>query len=245
MRLSPRQDAFGKMLLDAHSGASDAAEWVERDDGFLDHSADASVYLAAPKHVWKTSGRVLRQVRGRVLDLGCGGGRFALALQERGHDVLAIDVSPLAVRTTRLRGVRRARVMPVTQVDRRLGSFETLIMLGNNFGLMANPRRARWLLRRFRGLTPDGGRILAQSLDIYRTEDPVHLRYQRENRRRGRMSGQIRMRIRYRELATPFFDYLMVSPAEMSQIVEGTGWEIRRFTPTGGNTYVALLEKLA
>ncbi len=59
------------------------------------------------------------------------------------------------------------------------------------------------------------------------------------------MSGQIRMRIRYRELATPFFDYLMVSPTEMSTIVDGTGWEIRRFTPTGGDSYVALLEKLA
>ncbi len=33
MRLSPRQDAFGKMLLDADGGASDAAEWVERNSG--------------------------------------------------------------------------------------------------------------------------------------------------------------------------------------------------------------------
>lgn len=88
-------------------------------------------------------------------------------LQERGHDVLAIDRAPLAIRTVRLRGVRQARVLPVTALSRRLGSFDTLLLLGNNFGLLANARRARWLLARFASLTPDKSSIVAEVLDPF------------------------------------------------------------------------------
>jgi hypothetical protein len=40
------------------------------------------------------------------------------------------------------------------------------------------------------------------------------------------MSGQIRMRARYKRFATPWFDYLMVSPQELETIVNGTGWRV-------------------
>jgi SAM-dependent methyltransferase len=243
MRLRKDQDAFGRALYDAHRGV-DACELVERDDGFLD-AASASDYLA-PYASWSAATRrVLGEVRGRVLDIGCGAGRFAIPLQERGHEVLGIDLSPLAVRTAKLRGLAHARVLSITEVSKRLGTFDTLLMLGNNFGLAANPKRARWFLRRLKSLTRADARIIAQSLDVYRTEDPVHLRYQRANRRRGRMSGQIRMRVRYRDLATPYYDYLLVSRNEMAEIVEGTGWEIRRCWSTAGPSYVAVLERRA
>ncbi len=244
MRLTAEQDAFGRMLYDAHHGAdeADCYELIEREDGWLDISGGAAFYTGTFGGT-REERRVLKEIRGRVLDIGCGAGRVALALQQRHHDVLGIDISPLAIKTARLRGLKRARVMSITRVDRSLGSFDTLVMFGNNFGLMANPRRARWLLRRFKRLTPADGRIIAQSLDVYATSEPGHLRYQRQNRRRGRMSGQIRLRIRYRDLATPFFDYLMVSKSEMEQILDGTGWRLTRTLDTGGPTYVAVIEK--
>ena len=45
--------------------------------------------------------------------------------------------------------------------------------------------------------------LLAESVDPYRTEEAAHLKYQRINRRQGRMSGQIRIRVRYRECTAP------------------------------------------
>ena len=40
-------------------------------------------------------------VRGPVLDVGCGTGELSLFLARRGHDVLGIDLSPLAIRQAR------------------------------------------------------------------------------------------------------------------------------------------------
>jgi hypothetical protein len=59
-------------------------------------------------------------------------------------------------------------------------------------------------------LRPLVGRIMAASNDPGLTDDPTHLAYQERNRRRGRMPGQLRLRVRYRDLSDPWFDYLIV-----------------------------------
>jgi hypothetical protein len=51
--------------------------------------------------------------------------------QARGHEEVAVDISPLAVKTCMNRGVRKARVCSTTEIDYRLG-FETIVMFGNN-----------------------------------------------------------------------------------------------------------------
>jgi SAM-dependent methyltransferase len=179
-----------------------------------------------------------------VLDVGCGAGRVALYLQERGHEVVGIDVSPLAVEVSRRCGVRDARELPVTRVSRELGRFDTIVMFGNNFGLMGSGQRAPWLLRRFRSIANESARILAESVNPYETDNPAHLAYHERNRRRGRMAGQLRIRIRYQEYKTPWFDYLLASPEEMAELAEGTGWELRRVIDEGELVYVGVLERV-
>ena len=39
----------------------------------------------------------------------------------------------------------------------------------------------------------------------------------------------------------PWFDYLLVSPAELEQLVDGTGWRIERFIGDGSPRYVAII----
>ena len=48
---------------------------------------------------------VVARVGHRILDIGAGAGRAALALQAMGRQVLAVDVSPGAVEVCRRRGV--------------------------------------------------------------------------------------------------------------------------------------------
>ena len=179
-----------------------------------------------------------------MLEVGCGAGRVALELHVRGHEVVGIDLSPLAVEVSRRRGVKDVRELPVTQVSRELGRFDTFVMFGNNFGLMGSGRRAPWLLRRFRSIANDGARILAESVNPYKTDKPEHLAFHERNRKRGRMGGQLRLRIRQGTYSTPWFDYLLVSPEEMASLAEGTGWELTRVIDEGEHVYVGVLERV-
>jgi SAM-dependent methyltransferase len=226
-------DAFGQMLLDGTG-----PEIIERDDGFLD--AVRMAYFDPVVRWPAVERRALRWVRGRVLDAGVGAGRAALELQRRGRSVVGIDVSAGAVEVARARGVRDVRLLAFEDLDDSVGHFDTIVMFGNNFGLFGSPSKARCLLRRLR---PLADRIVAGSNDPYATEDPAHRAYQERNRKRGRMPGQLRLRVRYRDLVGPWFDYLIVSPDEMAGILEDTQWRIRRLLQeSGSGYYVAVLE---
>ena len=239
--MKQEEDAYGAMMRAALEGRG-TPEIVERDDGFFEASNFHETYMA-PFRRWPAHNRrAMRFVRGRVLDVGCGAGRVCLHLQERGLDVVGIDISPGAVEVCRRRGVLDARVCRIEDVDATLGMFDTIVMLGNNFGLFASKTKARRILRRFHTLTTDRGRIVAETRDIYNTEDPDHLGYHERNRRRARMAGQIRMRVRHRKLKTPWFDYLMVSREELEQLLAGTGWHLAR-TLDADDIYIAVIEK--
>jgi SAM-dependent methyltransferase len=234
-------DAYGRLLHDLVEG-KDVFEIVERDDGFI--YVFAAGYLLAPFRKWPSlDRRAMRYVRGRVLDLGCGGGRVALHLQARGLDVVGIEVSPGAVEICRRRGVRDVRLCAIEDVDESLGVFDTIVMLGNNFGLFGSKSRARRLLRRFHGLTTDRARIVAQTFDPHTLVDEVHRSYRERNQRRGRPAGQHRLRVRYRTAATPWFDYLQVSETELANLLDGTGWRLDATLQDEGASYIALLAK--
>jgi SAM-dependent methyltransferase len=242
--LSPKTDAYGGLVY-AHYKGLPSTEIIERDDHWFGVSPGAPAYFA-PFEKWPSVERSAMQlVHGRVLDVGCGAGRVALHLQARGHEVVAVDISPLAVKTCRLRGVRNARVCSVTRIGRRLGEFDTIVMLGNNFGLFGNPRRARWLLRRFHGLTSPKARIVAESRNPYKGATAEHRQYHQLNRRRGKLPGQLRIRVRYGYARTPWFDYLIVSASEMREIVAGTGWRVAKLIEESNPIYIAVLEKVA
>lgn len=238
-------DGYGHEIWDCYSG-KDVVEIVERDDGLIDPSSDLPRGYFAGYGDWpEYEKEAMKLVVGRVLDIGCGAGRHCLYLQDRGHEVVGLDISPLAIRVCRERGVRDARCMSITQVGSSLGRFDTILLMCNNFGLLGGMARAKWLLRRFKAITTPQARIIGASADPYKTTNPSHLEYHKLNRRRGRMPGQVRIRIRYQRYASGWFDYLLVSPEEMKSIVEGTGWQVDRFITTTGPQYIGVLNRTA
>jgi len=247
MSLTEEQDAYGRAMMDWLEG-NGGWEVVERDDGFVGLSSGPGIYHAEHRDWPAFEKRGIRFARGRVLDVGSGAGRVGLHLIAKGHEVVGIDNSPLAVEVCHRRGFAGAMVLPFQRISRkRLGVFDTVVMFGNNFGLVGGRRRARIRLRTLYGMTSDRGRIIAQSMDPYGepgTAAPHHLAYHERNRKRGRMGGQVRIRIRYQMKKTPYFDYLLASPEEMESILEGTGWRMtRRIDGDGAGIYIAVIDK--
>ena len=95
-----------------------------------------------------------------------------------------------------------------------------------------------------RKITTDDAIILGQCVDPYKTKDPKHLEYLQRNRDRGRMSGQLRIRVRYRNSIGPWFDYLFVSVKEMKEIIKDSGWSVAEVLTDEGPQYIAVITKL-
>ncbi len=240
--LNDRQDALGHCFKDFLEGKADTY-FLEMDNGRIDMYSIKG-FFNTYKHWLSVERKAMRYVRGSVLDIGCGVGRHALYLQEKGHDVVGIDQSPLAIQVCKDRGVKDARLLATTQIDSSLGMFDTFIMFGGNFGLVGSIEGAKRLLKRLSRVACDHARILAHTRDPYHPpHDPYWLEYHERNLQKGRMAGQNRMRVRYLGFTSPWFDWLLVSRDEMENIFQGTGWIVKRYIGTDTPTYVAVIEK--
>lgn len=241
-------DAYGAELWDYFKTKDDKREIVERDDNFIDGSRNGyggSVYFSEYKDWSPIEKKAIKHAHGRILDIGCGAGRHALYLQKKGLDVTGIDSSPLAIKVCKLRGLKKARVLSFDNINKfETNSFDTVILLGNNFGLFGGFQKAKSLLRKLDKITSAHATIVASTTDPYQTKNPSHRRYQKLNRRRGRMPGQLRIRIRHSDLVGPWFDYLLASKKEVKQIVDGTGWRVKRFIESGGPAYAVVIDKI-
>jgi len=139
--------------------------------------------------------------------------------------------------------VKTARVLSINEIQSLRTPFGTIVLYGNNFGLFGGFNKARRLLAAMRGITTPDALIIAAAADPYTTRDPVHLAYHKKNRDRGRMAGQIRLRIRYRQFRGYWFDYLFASQDEVRSIVETTGWAVSDMVESEGPGFVTVLQK--
>jgi len=58
------------------------------------------------------------------------------------------------------------------------------------------------------------------------------------------MTGQVRIRIRFRKYISKWFNYLLVSKEEMEKILDGTGWKIREYIDSNNSKSIAIIEKI-
>ncbi|TFG07544.1 class I SAM-dependent methyltransferase [Candidatus Thorarchaeota archaeon] len=233
-------DVFGKVMLDAADG-KDALHQIERDDGYIDKSSGKQ-YVAEFEDWFKGQQEAIQLAKGRVLDIGCGAGRVSLYLQKKGHDVTAIDISPGAVQVSKNRGVLDARIMSADRLDFPDRTFDTVIMFGNNFGILGEPDNVMGMLEDLYRITTDGAIVLAESRNPLATDNPDHLRYHQQNRLEGKPPGLVRIRLRYSGETGKWWTLLLATPDLMRSIAERTGWNL---TETLGEDwcYVGVLRK--
>jgi len=237
-------DAFGLAIHDWARGSC-LVETIERDDGYGEAGAGPEVYLSGIRG-WPAAERMaLRLFRGRVVDVGCGAGRVALHLQQRGFDVVGLDASLLAARAARTLGVKKVWRASLEDLGPRVADFDTIVLFGNNFGLFGTPDRARQILTEWSRLATPIARVFAESTSAYFGGAPgMNRPYYRRNVERGVAPGQARLRYRYGDAVGAWFDWLYVTPHEMRLLLRGTGWhQARVFRTRLSEPYVAMLEK--
>jgi len=153
----------GRAVLDHWRGRREACV-VLHCEGHETERVAASVYFRDVADFDAIEREALARCRGRVLDVGAGAGAFALPLQARGHDVVAIDVSPECVLVMRERGVRDPR--PATTADVGDGPFDTVLMIMHGAGVVGTLDGLVSCLRDLHRLVAHGGRILLDSAPL-------------------------------------------------------------------------------
>ncbi|MFC1726734.1 methyltransferase domain-containing protein [candidate division KSB1 bacterium] len=242
--MKDHQDVYGHEVYDFYHAIA-GYEIVERDDGYFHVSENApACYFFEFKDWPRHHQRVMKYVKGNVLDVGCGPGRHIKYLVDNGFEYLGIDISPLALEVCRLRGYENVKNLHIGKVSKTLGKFDTILLLGNNFGLLRDLERANRRLKNFCSITNPGAVILVESIDFSKDKNPDNLEYLGRNKKRGRMPGQLRLRLRYKKYISEWFDYLQVSKDELKEIVKNTGWEIKKIIDSEDLRFIAVLEKV-
>ncbi len=212
-------DILGMAFDDYLKGQTDAVIEVEVDIAGSEE-LPVSYFFRSPEQMPVWERMALDRCRGRVLDVGAGAGCHALALQERGYEVWAIDISPGAVNTMRGRGVGH----PVCSDFFRFGEkeFDTLLFLMNGAGIARNLDGLRRLLEHARGLLTAGGGIIIESTDLlymYEEEDgsiclPMGHKYY----------GEVVYRLSYRGIQGRPFGWMFVDYGNLSGIALECGF---------------------
>lgn len=182
----------------------------------------------------------LDAVYGRILDVGAGSGCHSLVLQERGHSVTAIDVSPLSVETMRKRGVEDARLADFYEMecDTR---YDTLLMLMNGSGIIGTLQGMERFFDRLNRILAPGGQVLMDSSD---------LRYVYEDEE-GEMDwnpewgyyGEVDYRMQYGRVKGEPFDWLYVDLETLKRYAEENGYCVTLLALGEHYDYLAQLKR--
>ena len=150
-----------------------------------------------------------------VLDIGCGPGRFVLALAERGQAALGVDITGSAVQLTRRHGAPALHRDVFARTPGE-GRWPTALLMDGNIGIGGDPAR---LLRRVRGLLRTDGRLLVE----------VHPRPDADDRRR------VRFRAR-----GPAFPWAEIGLATLEREAVPAGYAIGDVWSVDGRSFVLL-----
>jgi len=109
--------------------------------------------------------KALDLAKGKILDVGCGAGSHALYLQnERNLEVTAIDISANAIEACKLRGVKKAHVQNVMELENE--KYDTILLMMNGAGMCGKLKKVSGFLQKLKSLLNENGQILLDSSDI-------------------------------------------------------------------------------
>ena len=200
------------------------------------------------KHLFRTydemssmEQKALELAQGKILDCGAGSGCHALALQDMGKDVDAIDISPLSVEVMEKRGVQNA-----SQVDlfnhTAVQKYDTVLMLMNGSGIIGKIENMGGFFTKMKQILNPGGVVYMDSSDLkYLFEDEDGSFVIDLN---GNYYGEVDFRMQYKQVKGETFDWLYIDFQTLSMYASQYGFKAEMIEEGGHYDYLAALRML-
>lgn len=182
--------------------------------------------------------KALDMAEGRTLDVGAGAGCHSLALQSRGIDVTAVDISHFSAETMKKRGVRKVIEQDFFSLE---GQYDTILMLMNGLGISGTIDRLPLLFKQLDRILAPGGQVLGDSSDIsyvFEDEDGF-IEYPDTDRYYGELS----YRMQYKDTVGEPFDWLYIDADTLTEIADQNGYDVEIIADGDNYDYLARISK--
>ena len=218
--LSPHKDPMGAAIADYFTKGR-AAKLRVFSSQFDEDEIPAEQLFRTFDEMPVLEQEALRRATGKILDCGAGSGCHALALQDMGKQVEAIDISPLSVETMQKRGVRQAYCVNLFD-EHYLQKFDTILMLMNGSGIIGKLENMSTFFAKMKQLLNPGGCIYMDSSDLrylFEDEDGSFL-----IDLAGGYYGEIDFRMQYKQVKGDTFDWLYIDFQTLSYYTSENGF---------------------
>ena len=239
MLISPDKDPMGAAIAEYHRTGRASTLRVFSSQ-FDEDEIPVDQLFRTYEEMPQIEQQALTHARGRILDVGAGSGCHALALQDMGKEVTAIDISELSVEVMRARGVRDSRAVDLYD-ERMAEQFDTILLLMNGSGIIGNIEgMERFFLRMKQLLTPEGC--------IYMDSSDLKYLFEEEDGSyvidiAGDYYGLVDFQMQYRQIKGTPFDWLYIDFDTLSYYAKQYGFSAQIVCEGEHYDYLAKLWK--
>lgn len=236
--LSPQKDPMGSAIADYYNKGR-AARLRVFSSQFEEDEIPVEQLFRTFDEMPLLEQTALRLAEGKILDCGAGSGCHALALQDMGKVVEAIDISPLSVEVMKKQGVRQAYQINLFD-ENYLHKFDTILMLMNGSGIIGKLENMGVFFTKMKQLLNPDGCIYMDSSDLrylFEEEDGSFL-----VDLAGGYYGEIDFRMQYKQIKGELFDWLYVDFQTLSYYAAENGFKAELIQEGEHYDYLACLK---
>ncbi|WP_026898525.1 class I SAM-dependent methyltransferase [Daejeonella oryzae] len=208
------KDIFGKSLSDYFLNHTPVKLYLHNSYGSPEEMP-VDIFFRDKNEMPDLEHYALAECKGKVLDIGAGVGSHALILQENGIEVTALEISEMACKIMKLRGVKR--ILNQSIYSFKTEKFDTLLMLMNGIGLTGTIAGLKDFLHSAKQLLNPAGQLLFDSSDI-------SYLYLDDEIPKNHYFGEISYQYEYMNQKGPWFNWLYIDYPLLNEIASKEGW---------------------
>lgn len=224
-------DLFGQVLRDFFNKNQNSTLWIHNNYGEPEEMP-VEVFFRDKDTMPQLELFALSLCKGKILDIGAGVGSHALILQDRGLDISALEISPIACQIMELRGVKN--VINQNVMDYQAEKFDTILLLMNGIGLNEDLNGLKAFLNQAKQLINPGGQLLFDSSDITYLYEDIPLP-------KGKYYGELSYHYEYKKQKGDWFKWLYIDQETLIKIAKEQGWQTEILFEDEMDQYLARL----